>query len=130
MITIDQVKEYLATINATVPDFILNAWIARLDAVEECLTEHYDAPTALLIEAYLLGLFAYAGGDAYISSQTAPSGASRSFRYGSFADRWRSLGSLLASLDTFGCTADLIPADPTGAVAHGGIWVANGGCCT
>ncbi|MGL5283916.1 MAG: DUF7370 family protein, partial [Plesiomonas shigelloides] len=63
----------------------------------------------------------------YISSQTAPSGASRSFRYQSFADRWKGSLSLLTGLDKFGCTNGVLPPDPT-VSAYAGIWIGKGGC--
>ncbi|OVZ67017.1 hypothetical protein CDO43_32435, partial [Pseudomonas aeruginosa] len=86
MITVEQAREYLQSQGIdNVPDFILAAWIEQLQQVQECLDVHYPASTALLIQAYLLALFALAQADKYISSQTAPSGASRSFRYQAFA---------------------------------------------
>ncbi|EBR3153410.1 hypothetical protein B8V94_23345, partial [Salmonella enterica subsp. enterica serovar Infantis] len=60
-------------------------------------------------------------------SQTAPNGASRSFRYQSFADRWKGSLSLLRGADKFGCTNGLIPPDPTNT-AFAGIWIGRGGC--
>ncbi|HIC6797420.1 TPA: DUF7370 family protein, partial [Salmonella enterica subsp. enterica serovar Saintpaul] len=76
---------------------------------------------------YLLGLMALGQGDRYISSQTAPNGASRSFRYQSFADRWKGALSLLRGADKFGCANGLIPPDPTNT-AFAGIWIGKGGC--
>ena len=62
-----------------------------------------------------------------INSQTAPSGASRSFRYQAFADRWKAQLALLNALDKDGCATGLIPPNPT-QTAHGGLWIARGGC--
>lgn len=95
MVTIEQAKEYLDSVGITLPDFILQALVDQANSIQDCLDSHYPASTALLIQLYLIGLMGLAQGDKYISSQTAPSGASRSFRYHSFADRWK--GSL--SLD-------------------------------
>ena len=130
MITTEQAKEYLASVGVSVPDFILVAWVESVNGIDECLTEHYSPAAALLIQSYLLGLLALGQGDRYISSQTAPSGASRSFRYMGFADRWRGLLGLLRGLDKYGCADGLIPPDPT-VTAHGGIWIGKGGkfCC-
>lgn len=126
MITLAQVKQYLSSQGIeNVPDFILEAWIDELGAVEGCLSA-YPASTALLIQSYLIALFALGQGDKYISSQTAPSGASRSFRYQSFKDRWAGQLALLRKLDKNGCTDDLIPDDPNGS--NGGIWLARGDC--
>lgn len=128
MLTVEQAKQYLAAQGiSTVPEFILEAWLKSANSVNECLLLHYTPATALLIQSYLVALMALGQGDKYISSQTAPSGASRSFRYGAFADRWRGMLALLRGLDKHGCVTDLLPPDPT-QTAHGGIWVAKGGC--
>lgn len=128
MITIEQAQQYMRSQGIdNVPDFILAAWVEQLAAVQECLTANYSPATALLIQAYLLALFALGQADKYISSQTAPSGASRSFRYGSFADRWKAQLALLRGLDKYGCVTELIPPDPN-AKAYAGLWVAKGGC--
>lgn len=89
MITTEQAKEYLESVGITLPDFILQAIVEQANSIQECLDAHYPPATALLIQSYLLGLMALGQGDRYISSQTAPNGASRSFRYQSFADRWK-----------------------------------------
>lgn len=127
MVTSEQVTEYLQSVGVdNVPSFIVAAWVVQLNSLEECLLANYDAGTAMLIQFYLVGLFGLAGGDKYISSQTAPSGASRSFRYGAFKDRWGSQLSLLRSLDTEGCTNLLLPADPTAPQVYGGLWTVRG----
>ena len=127
MITTAQAKEYLESVGIELPDFILQALVDQANSIQECLDAHYPASTALLIQCYLLGLMALGQGDKYISSQSAPSGASRSFRYQSFSDRWKGSVSLLRGLDTFGCATALIPPDPTNA-AFAGIWIGKGGC--
>lgn len=110
------------------PDFLLEALVEQANSIQECLDANgYTAAQALLLQTYLLGLLALGQGDRYISSQSAPSGASRSFRYQSFADRWRAGLSLLRGIDKHGCATALIPPNPT-KTASGGIWVGNGGC--
>lgn len=127
MITTDQAKEYLKSVGITLPDFILEALVEQANSIQECLDAHYPPATALLIQSYLLGLMALGQGDRYISSQTGPNGASRSFRYLSFADRWKASLGLLRGLDKYGCATSLIPPDPTNT-AFAGIWIARGGC--
>lgn len=128
MITEAQARQYLQSQGLdNVPDFILAAWLETVGSIQDCLDAHYPEATAMLIQAYLLALMGYAQGDKFISSQTAPSGAARSFRYQGFADRWRGMLALLRGLDTYGCAAGLIPPDPT-TTAHAGLWVAKGGC--
>lgn len=127
MLTTEQAKEYLDTVGVTLPSFILDGLIEQVNSVQVCLDANYRPGTATLIQCYVLGLMALGQGDKYLSSQTAPSGASRSFRYQSFADRWRGLVSLLRGLDKHGCATGLIPPDPT-QIAHAGLWIAKGSC--
>ncbi|MFB5004424.1 hypothetical protein ACE3LU_24075 [Enterobacter hormaechei subsp. steigerwaltii] len=127
MITTVQAKEYLESVGITLPDFILQALLEQAGSIQECLDAHYPPATALLIQSYLLGLMALGQGDKYISSQTGPNGASRSFRYQSFPDRWKGALALLRVTDKHGCANDLIPPDPT-TTAFAGIWIARGGC--
>lgn len=127
MITKEQATQYLATVGVTLPEFLLDALLLQINSINECLEEHYSAPVALLIQSYLLGLLGLAQGDKYISSQSAPNGASRSFRYMSLGDRWTSLSGLLRGLDPHGCATGMIPANPT-QKAFGGLWIGKGGC--
>lgn len=127
MITVEQAREYLDTVGVALPDFLLSALVEQINTINECLESHYSPAVALLIQMYLLGLMGLAQGDRYISSQTAPSGASQSFRYMSMADRWAGLYGLLRNLDKFGCASGLIPPDPT-KKAYGGMFIAKGGC--
>lgn len=128
MITTDQAKEYLKSVGITLPDFILEALVEQANSIQECLDAHYPASTALLIQLYLLALMGLGQGDKYVSSHTAPSGASESFRYQSFSDRWKGSLNLLRGLDKYGCANSLIPADPTATPAFAGIWIGKGGC--
>ena len=127
MVTQEQAKEYLVSQGITLPDFIIAALVEQANSIQECLDANYTPATALLIQMYLLGLMGLGQGDKYIISQSAPSGASRSFRYGSFADRWKGSLGLLRGLDKFGCASALIPPDPT-QQAFAGIWIGKGGC--
>ncbi|AXF76057.1 hypothetical protein LU604_10895 [Erwinia tracheiphila] len=127
MITTAQAKEYLESVGITLPDFILAALVEQANSIQECLNANYPSATALLIQMYLLGLMALGQGDKYISSQSAPSGASRSFRYQSFSGRWKGSIALLRGLDKNGCATDLIPPDPT-LQAFAGIWIGKSGC--
>jgi hypothetical protein len=126
MITDEQASEYLESVGVSLPAFLLTALVDQVNTIDSCLTQHYTPAVSTLIQCYLLGLMGLAQGDRYVSSQTAPSGASQSFRFQSFSDRWKGLSSLLHSLDIHGCARSLTPADPT-AKAHGGIWVGKGG---
>ncbi|ELH4238937.1 MULTISPECIES: DUF7370 family protein [Serratia] len=127
MVTKEKAKEYLESQGITLADFVLDALVEQVNSIQECLDANYPASTALLIQLYLLGLMGLGQGDKYISSQTAPSGASRSFRYQSFSDRWKGALNLLRGLDKQGCATGLIPPDPTNK-AFAGVWIGKGGC--
>lgn len=124
VILAEKAKKYLESQGITAPDFVIDAWAETATSIQSCLDENYSESIALMIQLYLIGMFGLASMDKYISSQTAPSGASQSFRYQSFADRWRSQLSLLRSADKHGCTVGLVPPDPTTTAA--GFWVATG----
>ncbi|CNL31007.1 Uncharacterised protein [Yersinia frederiksenii] len=127
MLTADQAKEYLDTVGISLPSFVLDALVEQANSIQECLDANYTPATALLIQLYLIGLMGLGQGDKYISSQSAPSGASHSFRYQSFSDRWKGSLNLLRGLDKSGCATALIPPDPTNQ-AFAGIWIGKGGC--
>lgn len=117
MITQDQAREYLASIGIALPDFMLTLLLGRVASVEPCLTANYDESTAALIQLYLMGILGVVQGDRYVTSQTAPSGASQSYRIGTLSERYRAALSLLNSLDTANCTGALVPAEPGASAA-------------
>ena len=126
MIPLEQAQEYLVSVGIVAPDFIVQLWVDRVNTIEPCLNEHYDPATALLIQMYLIGLMGVLGnGGKYITSQTAPSGASQSYKYGALQDNYRSALSLLNSFDPYGCAGPLVPAEPG---ARAGMWLGKGGC--
>lgn len=127
MVTVEQAKQYLEGQGVVLPDFVLAALVEQVNGIQACLDQNYPSATAMLIQLYLLALMGLGQGDKYLSSQSAPSGASRSFKYQAFADRWRGAVALLRGLDKAGCAESLIPPDPT-LTAHAGLWVAKGGC--
>lgn len=125
MITDEQAKQYLASVGIVLPDFMLTLLVQRTALIQACLDEHYDEATATLILLYLIGLFGVVQGDRYVTSQSAPSGASQSYRYGTLTERYRAASSLLGSLDPYGCTGPLVPPEPGMSV---GMWLGRGGC--
>lgn len=127
MITSEEATEYLTGMGIELPSFVLTALVEQANSIESCLTANYTEATAKLIQVYLIGLFGLGQVNKYISSQSAPSGASRSFKFTDFNDKWKSQLSLLNGLDKEGCAADLIPDNPT-QTAHGGIWIGKAGC--
>lgn len=129
MITKEQAKQQLVSMGVdNIPDFMLQLLVDQVNSIQECLDANYPAGTALMIQVYLLSLMGLAQGHKYISSQTAPSGASRSFRWANLSDTWRGTLSLLRGLDKHGCAEGLIPADPT-KKAYAGVWVSTPNKC-
>lgn len=80
-------------------------------SLADCLAENYDdqcvIDSIMLWASILLGA-STAG--RYVTSHSAPSGASQSFGYGS--KPWYSLYTQMKMLDKAGCTGDLVE-DPT-----------------
>lgn len=126
MITVEQAIEFLESIGAdNVPSFVVAAIVEDANGINECLEKHYSPAVATLIQCYMIAIIGSMGADKYISSQTAPSGASQSFRY-----KNTSLGDLfklLRARDIHGCTIGIVPPDPT-VKAFGGMFVVTGGC--
>ena len=127
-LTLEQAREYLATLGISLPDFVLQILVAQANGIDACLMgAGYSDATALLIKLYLVTLLSMSQADKYVSSESAPSGASRSYRYKSLGDAWRGTLNLLQSLDKAGCASELIPPSPE-PIAHAGLWIAKGGC--
>lgn len=127
MLTKVQIVQYLTSQGLTLPDFLVDLLITQSAEADDCLAEHYSEATADLIRLYLITLLALGQNNSYITSQRAPSGASRSFQFKDLSTRWSSALAALRKLDTHGCVTGLIPEDPTQQL-FGGIWTARGGC--
>lgn len=85
--------------------------LCLLDSITECLELNYPGDecrqSAILLYAAILLSTSTSG--RYITSQSAPSGASQSFAYGT--KPWSTLYNQMRMLDPAGCTGDLV-ADP------------------
>lgn len=125
-ITLEQAQEYLNEQGINLPDSFVTALITITSKADDCLDAHYTDDEQLIIRLTLLGILGSVQQTKYISSQTAPSGASQSFRLSSLLDSYRGLKSLLSILDPYGCTSGLVPAEPG---ASAGLWVSTGGKC-
>lgn len=123
MITSTQAQQYLdMVLGVSVPVFIVDAAIARVATVEQAMVDAgYDEYTRTLVQSMAVALVAAAGDPRRLSSQGAPSGASRGFRYkdGDLTALRRSL----AALDTAGTVADIVGPDPA---ASAFMFVVNG----
>lgn len=113
MITSAQATQYLdQALGVGVPSFLVDAAIAKVEAVELAMMvyEEYDQ---ILIQCMAVAIIAASGAPRRISSQGAPSGASRGFKY---SDKDLSaLRRSLAALDTAGTVAALVGPDPSAA---------------
>ena len=112
MPSLSELKEFLTAMGVPLPpDFVLEALLEVDPGVQECLAAHGLSPAKiLLVNLYVLGLQAIPGSTKFISSQSAPSGASQSFRYTSEADAFKNVRALLRNYDKWGCTDGLIPS--------------------
>lgn len=126
-VTVEEVKEYLATQQLTMLDRMIQATISKVAGKEPCMTgAGYTDDDVYMLTCYLVGLMAITtSGDGRIRSQGAPSGASRSFHYNATGQTWKGLRNALMALDSAGCLSDLIPPNPD-KKASCGLWVSPG----
>ncbi|MEJ4044561.1 DUF7370 family protein [Erwinia sp. SLM-02] len=104
-ITAAQVKQQLSALGYTVPDFMIDAYLCKLEGINACLeAAGYDDCDLILIRVYAVTLMAVTAFGQRIKSQSAPSGASRSFDYSGDIKNMR---NTLVALDKTGCTSGL-----------------------
>lgn len=126
MITVEEAAAFLRELGLTLPTAILECLVNKAASIQACLDgAGYSECDQKLIYYYLVGMLAISSGARRIKSQGAPSGASRSFEYGTLTEQMRQLRNSLRVLDTSGCTTELQPADPGG---QAGMWVGLGVC--
>lgn len=110
------------------PDFLIDRLLAQVAQIDECMEKNnYPLNDQALIRLYLASMIANAGSDKQVSSHSAASGASQSFRFKSVTERYRYLSGLLNALDPAGCAVGLIPPSPDKPI-FGGLYVSAGGC--
>jgi len=121
-ITAAQVKQQLSALGYSIPDFMIDAYLCKLDGIRQCLeASGYDDCDLMLIQVYAVTLMAITAFSQRIKSRSAPSGASRSFDY---SGDIKTMRNALAALDSAGCTAGL-PIDVGTSV---GFFDVVGGC--
>lgn len=112
MITSTQAQQYLdSALGVSVPLFLLEAAVARVGTTEQAMVDAgYDSHTQILVQCMAVALVAAAGDPRRLSSQGAPSGASRGFKYkdGDLTALRRSL----SAMDTAGTVAKVVGPDP------------------
>lgn len=110
------------------PDFFLDMILAQVEQINECMEKNnYPQADQNMLRLYLAAMLINAGTDKQVSSHSAPSGASQSFRLKGVAEHYRALLGLLRPLDPAGCAVGLIPPSPEKMV-FGGLYVSAGGC--
>lgn len=95
------------------PDYLIDLWKNQFELAKECLEKNYSESTINLLFLYFIGLYGMVESYKYVSSKTAPSGASISYRFNNFDDRWNSLLKFLKLNDPKNCLAELLPNDPS-----------------
>ncbi|ALV92422.1 MULTISPECIES: DUF7370 family protein [Pantoea] len=121
-ITLGDVKPLMAELGFTVPDAVLQLLLDQVNATSTCMDgAGYSESLQKLMLIYAAARLAALSGARKIASQSAPSGASRSFTYDSSGTDY--LYRQLLSWDTNGCLAGL----PLSGVSVGFFEVV-GGC--
>lgn len=112
MITATQATQYMdEALGITVPSFVVDAAVASVATAEAAMTTAgYSASTQTLVQCMAVAIIAAAGDPRRIASQSAPSGASRSFKYADNA--LTAMRRSLAALDSAGTVTALIGPDP------------------
>lgn len=112
MITLQQATEYLdQALGVSLPSFLVQAAVDTVAEHESALAAAYSAAhTRVLIQTLAVAVVACASDPRRLRSQSAPSGASRSFAGGADLDKLR---DQLASLDTAGVLASITGAGST-----------------
>jgi hypothetical protein len=112
MITSTQAQQYLdQALSVGVPVFIVDAAVTTVATAEQAMIDAgYSASDQVLIQTYAVAIIAAAGNPRRLNSQSAPSGAGRSFKNEDGA--LSALRRSLAALDTAGTVTDLIGPDP------------------
>ena len=105
-LTAQEVQQVLGELGYSAPSFLLDKFMQLVKTKKDCMTANgYSEDTIWLVSLYACVLLVVSQGARRILSQSAPSGASRTFQYGkNGADQ---ILGLLKSLDSAGCTADL-----------------------
>ena len=110
-LTSEQASEFLKELGYSLPSFVVDAILCRVNGIDACLDgAGYDDCAVMLIKSYAFGLIALSSGARRIKSQSAGD-ASRSFDYGQGSAYTQLLNNLKA-VDTSGCADAIIPADP------------------
>lgn len=120
MITSAQAAQYLdQSLGIALPGFLVDAAVAEVATAEAAMTTAgYSASKQVLVQSMAVALVAAAGDPRKLTSQAAPSGASRGFKVADAA--LSRLRRALAALDTAGTVTAIVGPDP----AQGSLFLA------
>jgi hypothetical protein len=115
VITPAQATAYLdQALGVSLPSFVVSAACDQVEAVEPAmLAAAYTEPQIELMQAMAVAIVACGGAAKRLTSQGAPSGASRSFKHQENA--LSTLRRSLQSMDTAGTLAAVVGPDPAAA---------------
>ena len=113
LITLTEAKQYLdMALSVAMPDFVVQAAINKTTALVPALVDAgYSEPDQQMIQCMAVALIALGGNPRRLSSQSAPSGASRSFKVN--AQDLQALRRSLMALDAAGVMSAVVGPDPT-----------------
>lgn len=115
-ITAEQLTTYLSSQGVTLDPLVAEAIaeLANNPNLVECMTANgYTSAFQTILALYLGYLLAIGNFSRFITSQTAPNGASRSFSQATLGDMWRGTLAALRPFDPAHCLDEFLPEDPT-----------------
>lgn len=115
-ITAEQLNKFLASQGVNLDPLMTDAIVelANNPDLQACFAANGYTPAAqTVLGLYLAYLIALGSFSRFITSQSAPNGASRSFNQASLSDMWKGALSAIGPFDPAGCLTDFLPQDPT-----------------
>lgn len=109
-IGLEEARAMLDELGFTSPNALLELYVEQTNTLDKALNgAKYREETQKLIKLYLVAILAISSGARRIKSESAPSGASRTFEYGN--DVIGRLKSAIRGIDPNGCANELLPKD-------------------
>jgi len=121
-ITAEELNTFLAGQGVTLDPLVVNAIVelANNPDLAECMAANgYTDAAQVLLALYFAYLLSIASFSRYITSQTAPNGASRSFSKATLGEMWSSTLSAIRVFDPHNCLGEFLPQDPTVVKRYG-----------
>lgn len=125
MAVVITVADVIAIQPTSLPDAIIQLMIDAIDQADACLdANNVDDATQELLKLYAVAHMVYMASRGNVTSESSPTGASRSYRDGGNGDlsgsQW---GGLLLSMGAYGCVTSILQKDNTtfiGSMGPGG----------